>query len=846
MTRHRAPSSPSIHPAPARSALRLALLAGGSIALFAGHVAAQTDVQWNNASGGSWSQASNWSTNQVPNNSGPNRFNALITLDGVYAVALATPITVTNLQLQNAVGTIDLNLAGRALSVLGTHQQVGEAVLGGGAGNSLTIRGAATFDTALLMQTRVTTFGPLNFIGASDNDICDSDVDHRGAAATLTGTGRLIIQGTSGRFTNNFASTFTLASAAPITGTGGGRFVNNGRLVKNGPASTTDIDTVEFANLGTVDVQTGTLRANLLAPSTLTGTTLSTGTYRVANGATLDFVGASITTLNADVTLTGTGAFAALDNLALITPSGKLALAGGRDFTTTGNFTNNGQLTLGAGSDFTVAGGSAFTNVSGGTLAGGTYNLTGRLLADLGGTDITSLDARLTLDGTNSLIGDTSASNADRLANLSRIVTGGEFTTRNGRAFSTGAATFTVEPTARVTAGTNSTISLGNLANFASNTLTDGVYVAQGTLRWNDAAILTLNANLTLDGALSAVRNQTNNADALAALATISTARTFTVTGGRDYATSTTAFSLDSATLVVGKNSIVRAQSATTFSFTGGTLDISGELRFPGAAFTSVPSGVFVRPGGRITNSTNGLDAFSALNLIQTGAQFSVAPGESRTLAGSLSSQSTAILAVGEAGDTAATLNIPGNFNQAGATSLGGGALNVTGTYALTGPTTGTGIITAGQIVLGPGGSIAAGNSPGMLEIVGETAIGEGASLVFEIGATDTLAGVRGILNDFILFNGLVIHQGPQGLAGDVRYSFISAFTPEIGEQFVLAQATGGVTGTFARAVPFNTGIAAQVAWVNNELVLTVVAMPSPGAIAPLALASLALLRRRR
>lgn len=827
------------------SARHLVLVAG--VALGCGNAAlAQTEVVWNNPAGGSWGTASNWLPAVVPANAGANRFNARITLDGTYAVALNAPFTVSALTLANATGSIDLNLSGRALTVLGAFAQTGEQITGGGAGNLLTLRGASTFNSALILQAAVLSTGTLTFTGTGDNDICDTDVDHRGTAITLNGTGALIIEGSNGRLTNGHASTFTLSGNQAITGAGGGRLVNNGRLLKNAGGGLSEINAnVEFSNSGTIDVQSGTLRVNTLAAGTLTGTTLLTGSYKVNAGTTLDLVGASVTTLNADVTLSGAGStFAAMDALSLVTPSGRFALAGGRSFTTAGSLTNNGTLAIGSGSDLALASGFGLTNFAAGTLTGGTYTLQGRLLADFGGADVATLAARLTLDGAGSLLGDTSAGNADRLANLARVNTGAEFTVRS-RTFTTGAAAFTVEDGGRVTAGPGSTVSLGSLTNFAAGTLTDGTYAAQGTLRFTGAAVSTLNANLTLDGPASAVRNQSDNSDALAALATVSPFRTFTVTGGRDYATSATTVTLDGATLVVGKSSVVRAESATTFTFAGGVLDIAGDLRYPGAAFTSVPTGVLVRPGGRIINSTNGLDAFSALNLIQTQAQFSVAPGETRTLAGNLTSQSNSVLAIGEAGGAAATLNIPGSFNQAGATILGGGTLNVSGTYTLTGPTTGTGTINAGSIVLGTGGSIAAGNSPGRLDLSGDTAFRRGSFLTFEIGAPDD-EQARGILNDFISFTGQIFLFDNDLPAGDVRYNFINAFTPEVGDRFVIAQASQPVFSQFARTIPFGTGIEAVALWEGTDLVLTVVALPSPGAVAPLALFALASIRRRR
>ena len=116
-------------------------------------------------------------------------------------------------------------------------------------------------------------------------------------------------------------------------------------------------------------------------------------------GSTLNVATKSpITTNNADVTLSGSGAtFAAIDGIA--TNAGTLNILDGADFTTEGNLSNTGSLTLGAGSTLSVKGtysqsaaaalgievGGPFSsgqfgqiNASGtATLAGANINLTG-------------------------------------------------------------------------------------------------------------------------------------------------------------------------------------------------------------------------------------------------------------------------------------------------------------------------------------------------------------------------------------------------------------------------------------------------------------------------------------
>src|SRR4029077_17219766 len=118
-----------------------------------------------------------------------------------------------------------------------------------------------------------------------------------------------------------------------------------------------------------------------------------------------------------------------LRNFATNTATGSFALAGGRSFTTLGNFTNNGTLTVGGGSKFDVNGN--LTNFSGTTLTGGTYNVTGTL--QFNGANIVTNAANITLSGASSAIINQSAANG--LAGLD--INNGSFGINTGRNFTT-------------------------------------------------------------------------------------------------------------------------------------------------------------------------------------------------------------------------------------------------------------------------------------------------------------------------------------------------------------------------------------------------------------------------
>ncbi len=143
----------------------------------------------------------------------------------------------------------------------------------------------------------------------------------------------------------------------------GNAFTNQGSInVENGQNLT--VDSTTFANTGTITVDGGATAS--IAPSTFTNLpshTLTGGIYEVEAGSTLQVDGfASITTLNADVILSGSGSqflddytgassATALDSLLrTIGAEGELQLLAGRNWTTAGAaITNDGIIQLGGG-----------------------------------------------------------------------------------------------------------------------------------------------------------------------------------------------------------------------------------------------------------------------------------------------------------------------------------------------------------------------------------------------------------------------------------------------------------------------------------------------------------------
>lgn len=176
-----------------------------------------------------------------------------------------------------------------------------------------------------------------------------------------------------------FNNTGTLRKS---TGTGTSRFGHSGAS-----------NAMRLNNTGTVEAKSGTLAFEDVVTQQ-SGSTLTAGTWKVGPNSTLAFpASVSFTTNNANVTLDGIGSvFAAINALATIGSTGSFSLLNDRDFTRTGNLTNNGTLTLGASSVLTVT---------------GTYTqgATGTVVVQVGGSPASGLFGSMNVGTTGTLAG---------------------------------------------------------------------------------------------------------------------------------------------------------------------------------------------------------------------------------------------------------------------------------------------------------------------------------------------------------------------------------------------------------------------------------------------------------
>jgi hypothetical protein len=188
----------------------------------------------------------------------------------------------------------------------------------------------------------------------------NADIETKAANISLSGGSSAIVDQKGNNGLVNFA-------------TNDGRFaINNGRNFTTAG---------NFTNSGTLTV--GSSNSTFDVNGSLTnfsGTTLTGGIYNLTG--TLQFNGANIVTNAANITLTGTSSQIidqhsknGLANFA--TNNGRFALAGGRSFTTVGNFTNAGTFAVNTGSIFALGASGMFTQSAGTTTDNGSLSAPG-------------------------------------------------------------------------------------------------------------------------------------------------------------------------------------------------------------------------------------------------------------------------------------------------------------------------------------------------------------------------------------------------------------------------------------------------------------------------------------
>jgi len=332
---------------------------------------------------------------------------------------------------------------------------------------SLTILSGESFTVGSLTQISGTTLAAGTYVLDANLNLSGANESITTNSATLTlGGGTIENANNTNALAGLTSNTRSLTLANNANFTTAGSFSNSGELT---------------VNSGSTFTVTGALSQYKSASNALQGGTFVVGgTLALAAGAN------GIETDASNITMDGTGTIKnttggantnALANLNTIASTGSLTLASDANFTTAANFTNSGKLTVNAGSKLTVTG--TLSNLSSGTLTGGTYTIGGTLQLASAHGGITTNAASLTLSGTSAKILDGTANALSTFDNNT-----GALDLASGITLVTANSTFTNSGTVDVAKGTIFEAGTGAAKEYsqtAGTTTVDGTLAGGGT-----------------------------------------------------------------------------------------------------------------------------------------------------------------------------------------------------------------------------------------------------------------------------------------------------------------------------------------------------------------------------
>ncbi len=666
-------------------------------------VAGAATITWNNAAGGNWNTAANWSPAQVPGAAD----DAVIALAGTYTVTLDVNPSVNSLALGGASGTQTLDF--------GNHTLTLAAASSVGANGALRLAGATLAGAGSLAMA-----GSLTALGSST------------VSNPLTTAATSLIR-VSGNGTNGTA-TLTVANG----------FTNNGTIELTNTVASWGV---------ALNVTAGTLTN---APGRSIATLAGAGGGARTLGLTLDNQG----TLDIGVATT------LAKPSAVHTSSGSINLTGGdlaiTQSGTTPSFTTTGSITVPASRTLTVTNGTF--NLNAGTITGGgawttsnvtvnfavpftltsllftpsasTLNGPGLLTVDAGQSQAfaaTTVNAPLTNNGTLVWLGTSNQNGA--------LTTGAGSTLRisgngsNGTATLTVANGFTNNGTIELT---NTTLSWGVALNVTAGTLTNAPGRSIATLAGAGGGARTLGLTLDNQGTLDI-----GVATTLAKPSAVHTSSgSINLTGGD------LAITQSGTTPSFTTTGSITVPASRTLTVTNGTFNLNAGTITGGGAWTT--SNVTVNFAVPFT-LTSLLFTPSASTLNGPGL-LTVDAGQSQTFAATtvnapLTNNGTLVW-LGTSNQNGAlttgagsTLRISGNGSNGTATLTVANGFTNNGTIELTNTTLSWGAtlnVTAGTLTNAPGRSIATlAGAGGGARTLGLTLDNQGT---LDIGVATTLA----------------------------------------------------------------------------------------------------------
>lgn len=643
--------------------------------------------------------------------------------------------------------------------------------------------------------------------------LVSSNVDANGKTLNVTVSGSADITNmVSGNLTTSAGST-----SLTIQNLTGGNVTTNAISSNIGTLSGSTANLTLNGNT-TIGTANGSSNVSVSAGKTLT---INSGTFsgslagagNVAIGGTVNLNGNSIANYTGKTILNAGGAvtYDSAVTLATLAGSGSATFAGVStistiDAGTTATLNNNGtSLTLGQGSfSGTITGsGTLIKNGTGlMTLNGNNVdNYTGATTVNAGGTLAFSSGADLsaagtvTVDGTLNLAGDTTITSV------------------------AGANTGVINNATKLTV--NSGTYLGSIAGAGTVQKVSG-----GGLFLSGAKTLTaLNAQA---GSVLFDTNSTINSLTGSAIIDMAVGQTLTV-GSGDFSGTirSTVAGAGNANLTKNGTGVLTLRGSNIDQFTGTTtVQTGGTLAYVAdtAANSTTPAGVIINNLAVETNATAKftstattktaaaiMNAISGNGTIEINSdhnlQFELTPANSSTFNGRITGLGgiTRTGTVGGAGTGGGTLTLNGISDYQGATNITRGRVNVNGSIAgfgvfVGGTLGGSGTINT-TVTVNSYGTIAPGNSPGLLTVTGNTTFEAGSNFQAELGGTlvgsqyDQLYVSGGVVN---LQSGVGAYSGHNDVYLDVK-RYGTTFQPAWGDQFTVIRTNSptGITGTF-------------------------------------------------
>ncbi len=581
------------------------------------------------------------------------------------------------------------------------------------------------------------------------------------------------------------------------------------------------------------------------------------GTSALTNGVDSDFVIEGDGTLSWTNAMGGAGADLTNDGTIQKTSSGTTSF-------TNIAFTNAGTLQVDAGTFMTDS--VDLTTVPG-TLVGGAWLVNDGAALDFAGGQVLNNAGAVTLTGTGSSF--TALTDF-----VQRNEMTGSLTLAGGRDVTTANGDFTNDGTLVVGPGSDFEVGGGAaLGNVTGGTMSGGTFNLQGRLRFSGANITNVASTVTLDGAASMIQDTVSGLDGLRNATNVGAGGRLSILNGKNF-TGVGDFTVAlSGRLSVGVGTLFSLPAGRLTNLDGnifldGRFDIKGKIRFANARVNTVATTVDLDGADSGVEDNDGNDAFSFLNLVDTGGVLSLRGGKTLTTQGPVTVRGTMTVvgAGGLRGALTPTFETTGDLTQeAGLIELDQGVIQTTGMGAafrqLGGTLAGNGFINGSAVidgVISPGAGAAASaallgeagpardgtGSTGTLLFAGDLTLSSSAWLLLEIGS-DGPGGP--LICDLVEVAGITTLGGDARDAGPaVQVALLDGYTPVGGDTFEIVRLAEMPNGEFGEILlPFMSPGFSILPYYEGYS-LFVVIIPAPGAAALLLAGALGMARRRR